>query len=160
MIHMPAKFSVQSQKINKELIALGLFIKSHRKSHKITSQNAAEAAGISRMTLYRIERGDSSVTWGAYLSVLDALGLQIQIRSKNQIEKKKDQTLSPVKVSDYKVLKGLAWQLKDDAKISPKEALQIYERNWRHVQESALTQKEKKLIQSLLSMYGSEKLLV
>jgi hypothetical protein len=44
---------------------------------------AAEAAGMSRVTLHRIERGEPSVTPGAYLSAIDAVGLQLELRDPN-----------------------------------------------------------------------------
>ena len=36
----------------------------------------SERAGLDRTTLYRIERGDPSVTLGAYFNVFRVLGLQ------------------------------------------------------------------------------------
>lgn len=39
----------------------------------------AQRAGVSRTTLYNIERGDASVTLGAYVRILAALGLDKDI---------------------------------------------------------------------------------
>ena len=39
----------------------------------------AEAAGLSRVTLHRIERGEPAVTIGAYLNVITALGRHLDI---------------------------------------------------------------------------------
>jgi len=36
----------------------------------------AERAGLSRVTLHRIERGDSAVTMGSYLRIMMVLGLE------------------------------------------------------------------------------------
>jgi len=43
-------------------------------------QMVAERAGISRVTLSKIEHGDPSVTMGAYASVLFVLGLEQQLQ--------------------------------------------------------------------------------
>ncbi|NDB70822.1 MAG: hypothetical protein EB015_22995 [Methylocystaceae bacterium] len=56
-----------------------------------------------------------------------------------------------IHLKHYPALKKLAWQLKDDADLTPKEALNIYERNWRHIDEAALEPHEKKLIDNLRS---------
>ena len=54
-------------------------IKLARKRRKLTTVQVAERAGIARSTLYLIEKGDSSVTIGAYFNVLRVLGLQNDI---------------------------------------------------------------------------------
>ena len=59
---------------------LGDEIKTVRKRWQISVSATAEAAGVSRVTLYRIERGEPSVTVGAYANVLAALGLELDIR--------------------------------------------------------------------------------
>ncbi len=47
-----------------------------RKRRKLTMQQVAERAGIDRTTLYKIEKGNGSVSMIAYFNVLRALGLQ------------------------------------------------------------------------------------
>lgn len=54
-------------------------IKLARKRRKLTTVQVAERAGIARSTLYLIEKGNSSVTIGAYFNVLRVLGLQNDI---------------------------------------------------------------------------------
>jgi transcriptional regulator with XRE-family HTH domain len=66
------------------------------KALKVSATTAAEAAGMSRMTLHRIERGEPSVTMGAY----------------------------------------------------------TYERNWRHVDKSALDANERQLLADLARALG------
>ncbi len=58
------------------LETMGENIKLARKRRKLTTVQVAERAGIARSTLYLIEKGDSSVTIGAYFNVLRVLGLQ------------------------------------------------------------------------------------
>jgi transcriptional regulator with XRE-family HTH domain len=49
---------------------MGENIKLARKRRKLTSLQVSERAGIARSTLYLIEKGDSSVSMGAYFNVL------------------------------------------------------------------------------------------
>ena len=58
------------------LVQMGENIKLARKRRKLTAMQVAERAGIARSTLYLIEKGDSSVSMGAYFNVLRVLGLQ------------------------------------------------------------------------------------
>lgn len=55
---------------------MGENIKLARKRRKLTAIQVAERAGIARSTLYLIEKGDPSVSLGAYFNVLRVLGLQ------------------------------------------------------------------------------------
>jgi len=54
---------------------LGENIKLARKRRKLTTIQVAERAGIDRSTLYQIEKGNPSVSMGAYFNVLRVLGL-------------------------------------------------------------------------------------
>ena len=66
-------------KYNLLLEQMGENIKLARKRRKLTTIQVAERAGIARSTLYLIEKGDASVTLGAYFNVLRVLGLQNDI---------------------------------------------------------------------------------
>lgn len=57
----------------KVLIQLGEQIKLARLRRRISAKLAAERAGISRATLWNIEKGSPSVAIGAYAAVLHAL---------------------------------------------------------------------------------------
>lgn len=63
-------------KFLKILEQLGENIKLARKRRKLTTIQVAERAGIDRTTLYHIEKGNPSVSLGAYFNVLRVLGLQ------------------------------------------------------------------------------------
>lgn len=63
-------------KFNQLLEHMGENIKLARKRRKLTTVQVSERAGIARSTLYLIEKGDPSVSLGAYFNVLRVLGLQ------------------------------------------------------------------------------------
>ena len=63
-------------KIDKILAELGENIKLARLRRKLSTEQIAERAGISRKTLYEIERGRPNVSLGNYARVLSALGLE------------------------------------------------------------------------------------
>src|SRR3984885_4998610 len=54
---------------------LGQDIRDARRRRRIPAAILAERASLSRMTLNRIEKGDPSVSMGAYATVLFVLGL-------------------------------------------------------------------------------------
>lgn len=58
------------------LNSLGENIKLARLRRRLSASQIAERAGISRATLWQIEKGVSSVTMGAYFQVLFVLGLE------------------------------------------------------------------------------------
>ena len=57
------------------LIKLGEDIAVARKKRHISTVSMAERAFISRGTLYKVEKGDPSVSMGIYATVLSILGL-------------------------------------------------------------------------------------
>lgn len=63
-------------KFNQLLGQMGENIKLTRKRRKLTAVQVSERAGIARSTLYLVEKGDASVSLGAYFNVLRVLGLQ------------------------------------------------------------------------------------
>jgi Predicted transcriptional regulators len=61
------------------LMRIGQYIRAKRKQLKVTATMVASTAGISRVTLHRIERGVATVSMGSYMEVLWALGLKMTI---------------------------------------------------------------------------------
>ncbi len=67
---------VITPKGQKILATLGENIKLARLRRKLGTEQIAERSGISRKTLWQIEKGTPSVTMGAYFQVLFVLGLE------------------------------------------------------------------------------------
>ncbi|MCY4206001.1 MAG: helix-turn-helix domain-containing protein [Bacteroidetes bacterium] len=74
----------------KSLTKLGADITIARKKRRITAASMAERAFLSRSTFTRIEKGDPTVSMGAYLSVLAVLGLS---KNLGQIADRENDTL-------------------------------------------------------------------
>jgi transcriptional regulator with XRE-family HTH domain len=159
---MPAKAPPVGDVLTARLQALGRRIRAHRERQKVSATAAAEAAGLSRVTLHRIERGEPSVTLGAYLSVIDAVGLQLEVHDPQAQPPAADKAALPERVTlaDYPQLQRLAWQLHDVDTLSPADALSLYERNWRHVDRVHMEPAERALLQSLVEQLGGGRLLV
>jgi hypothetical protein len=102
------------------------------------------------------------VTVGAYLSAIDAIGLQLDLTDPRAARAPTPSLALPtrVRLADYPQLKQLAWQRPGVDEISPAEALSLYERNWRHVNPAQLTPAERALVQMLSSQLGGGALLV
>jgi hypothetical protein len=60
-----------------------------------------------------------------------------------------------VHITEYPQLRLIAWNRRDDDLIEEDEALALYERNWRYVDRSQLTDKEQQLIDRLVIQYGN-----
>lgn len=56
---------------------LGLMILLHRKERKMTAQDLADRAGISRTTLYKIEKGDLKCEIGIVFEVAALVGVTL-----------------------------------------------------------------------------------
>ena len=63
-------------------------------------------------------------------------------------------------LADYPQLARLAWQFQGASDVTPAEALSLYERNWRHIEQGALALNERELIQQLVASLGGSRLLV
>lgn len=65
-----------------ELLQIGEIIKERRNSLRINQLNLAEMAGISKNTLYKIERGQANPTIEVLKKIADILGLEIKMEVK------------------------------------------------------------------------------
>ena len=156
MSNMPSASPYTSPEQQADLQRLGSRLRAHRKALGVTAVACAEAAGVSRVTLHRIEAGNPSVTIGAYCNVAAALGVHLGVPV---VEPPPVESRS-VAVGDYPGLRALAWQTDAGTTISEVEALNLYERGWRHLDQGLLTERERAFIQHLADAHSHGALLV
>lgn len=156
---MPAQPPAIANATAEHLARLGQQIRAHRKALRVSAIVVAEAAGISRVTLHRIEKGEPAVTMGAYVNVMAGLGLEFGVVLPNHTATGGDGIKwgwipARIQLSDYPQLKQLAWQVHGTDELTPAEALGIYERNARHLDFAAMEPQEKNLIEGLRVALG------
>jgi transcriptional regulator with XRE-family HTH domain len=148
--------------------AIGDRIRARRKALKVSVGTTAEAAGMSRVTLHRIERGEASVTMGAYLNAMSALGLEVAVTLKGPAadpaapEAPASTRALPdrIVIADYPQLRRLAWSIPGAVDVSPQEALDLYERGWRHIAPDTMEPREHDLFTALVRVLAGGHLLV
>lgn len=155
---MPARAPAIEPLAQRDLEMLGERLRTQRKSMRIAAESVARAANMSRQTLNRIEHGEPSVTMGAYLNAMRALGLELKVVSTaHPVAARGD--ADAVRLDDYPQLKRLAWHRRGET-LNENEAFALYERNWRHVDQSNLELEERDFIDHLVKRYGNGVLLV
>jgi transcriptional regulator with XRE-family HTH domain len=152
---MPAKNPKITEETAHRLRALGERIRAQRKNLKLNATVAAEAAGMSRITWYRIEKGEPAVTMGAWFNAATVLGLTVDI-PETKIAGTGRQGWIParIRLADYPELEKLAWHVHGTEDLSPREAMDIYERNQRHIDKEAMTPEEALLLDALHVAFG------
>jgi transcriptional regulator with XRE-family HTH domain len=126
-------------------LGLGARIASERKALGLRALSAARSAGISRVTLHRIEKGETS----------DEQAPQ------NQQAKTPLTFDGPnIRIGDYSQLTALAWQLDVNTLLTDVEARGIYERNKRFLDVQQINSNERTLMQRLIAEKDMENLLV
>lgn len=156
---MPAKPPKISAASADALARIGARIRARRKALRVNATAAAEAAGVSRVTLHRIEKGEPSVTMGAYFNVMAALDIEFGIvphATTADTEERKGWLPARVRLSDYPQLKQIAWQVRGTNELTPVEALGIYERNARHLDMATMEARERDLIDALRLALGGK----
>lgn len=73
---MGKKTTVQTPKLTSLLGLLGENIRLARLRRHLSASMIAERAGMTRMTLRAVEKGEPTVSFGAYANVLFSLGLE------------------------------------------------------------------------------------
>ncbi|MEZ0366518.1 helix-turn-helix domain-containing protein [Mycobacterium sp. pUA109] len=149
------------------LTELGGELRNRRLALGVSAVTTAEAAGMSRVTLHRIEAGSPAVTIGAYLNAAAALGLRLTLdepqhrrRPAHEAAPGQDAPETTVRVGDFPQLHAIAWQLRAETELTGVEALQLYERNWRHVDQAAMSDEERAFVQQLADAHSAGVLLV
>lgn len=151
---MPSPAPLTPEQCTAQLQALGAQIRAQRKALRLSATVTAEAAGLSRVTLHRIEKGEPSVTMGAWCNALAALGMELQAHTCTQTQPaaapdRAGWIPARVALADYPQLRALAWQVHGTDTLTPAEALGIYERNARHLDMEAMPTHEKVLLEAL-----------
>jgi transcriptional regulator with XRE-family HTH domain len=160
---MPYNIPLNTPKLKKTLATIGDEIRRQRKGLNVSAQALSESAGISRVTLSRIEKGEGSVAMGAYIRVISALGLSLKLlnpKDNNSNLNNQPDIETKIALDDYPQLKKIAWQIKKTSELKPLEALSLYERNWRHLRLNDMSAEEWALIQKLIRLKGSGRPLV
>jgi transcriptional regulator with XRE-family HTH domain len=157
------------------LQALGERLRLARRRRQMTAQQVAMAAGITRVTLRRVEAGEPGVLMGTYLRVMSALGLaqdlilvarddllgrRLQDAALTRSAVPKTARVVRIRLADYPMLREVAWSTDDEAELTPQEAFALYERNWRHIDRDAMGPRERGLVEHLTKTVGHGVLLV
>lgn len=72
-----ANLRVYSNYSQHAMAMLGQLILLHRKERKMTAQDLADRAGISRMTLHKVERGDMKCEIGIVFELAALVGVKL-----------------------------------------------------------------------------------
>lgn len=157
------------------LEALGERLRLARRRRKMTAQQVALEAGITRVTLRRVEAGEPGVLMGTYLRVLatlglaqdlivvardDMLGRRLQDEELTRSAVPKTARAQRIRLADYPMLREVAWSTDPAAELTPRDAFALYERNWRHIDREAMDRRERDLVEHLTKTVGKGVLLV
>lgn len=75
IINVMKRRNILLPQAKRTLIQFGENIKAARLRRKISMEQIAERAGISRATVWAVEKGSASVAMGTYMQILFVLGL-------------------------------------------------------------------------------------
>lgn len=140
----------------RQLRDLGKRIRARRKALNISATVAAEAAGMSRITWHRIEKGEPSVTIGAWANALNVIGLTLAVPGPDDNQPDRhDWIPARIRLADYPQLQKLAWHVRGE-ELNAREALDIYERNLRHIDMADMTETERQLLDALRKAFGED----
>lgn len=145
----------------KAQVDLGQQLRAVRLTQQRTQEEIAVRSGVSLRALQQLEGGAGS-TLTTFLQVLEALGklpiLKTLAPAVGDGAAQQPAMRAPkrrtIRIADYPQLKLIAWNRRADATLDEKEALALYERNWRHVDTDALEPKERTLIDRLAKTIG------
>ena len=153
---MPAAIEkLTSEQLEARVGALALQVRQRRKVLGVSVVTAAQAAGMSRDTWHRMEKGEVTVTIGAWFNALSVLGLEFGVRVAGAAAPCTENNIPvTVQLADYPQLAALAWQVRGSTEISARAAFDIYERNERHIEQEKLTPEEAGLIDGLRKVFG------
>ena len=158
---MPAAIEkLTSEQLESRVTALAVQMRQRRKVMGVSVTTAAQAAGVSRVTWHRMEKGEITVTIGAWFNALAVLGLEFGIGLIGRQVQDRDvpgsAAVVPVSIAlaDFPQLAALAWHVQGVSAVSAREAFDIYQRNERHINHENLTPGEAALITNLGKVLG------
>ncbi|MCP9891890.1 helix-turn-helix domain-containing protein [Cyanobium sp. Aljojuca 7D2] len=146
---VPAAAPSPQGRCPQRLQAIGRRIRGRRRQLGISAMATAAAAGMSRVTLHRIETGAASVTLGALMNVLDALDLSFgQLEGAEDLGAQAAITTraEAIELAAYPLLQQLAWHVQGTGTLSPAEAAGLYARQRRRLDQEELQPQERQLI--------------
>ena len=170
---MPAHPKVQLDQ-ERLLRDLGERVRLARLRRRWTAQQVATEAGITRVTLHRLEAGAASTTLGTLVKVLGVLGLAQDLVlparddhvghdiSDAQLPRRRTTALPQhITLDQLPELQQAAWHLADKGiRLTPEEVFELYERNWRHIDRSRMGDTEARLLDRLTKTVGKGVMLV
>lgn len=166
---MPTTMKVLDDAALRQRVAeLARRVRQRRKVLGVTVVAAAEAAGMSRITWHRIEKGEVSVTIGAWFNALAVLGLRFGLgettvgeagegeAGEGEAGGRDEVACVPVEIrmQDFPQLQALAWQVAGRVTLRPREALDIYQRHRRHIDWTSMSPGERRLVNALMQLFG------
>ena len=122
---------------------LGEALRAARRGVGLTQAELAQQAQIGRQKLIQVEQGKPGVAIATYAAVAETLGLQLALKP------------AEVLIADYPELQQLAWNRQGEPMITERDALALYERNWRLVDAQAMPPHEKAFLQRLVARHGN-----
>jgi transcriptional regulator with XRE-family HTH domain len=135
---------------------IGRTIRARRKALGVSTVMAAHAAGVSRVTWHRVEKGEPSVTLGVYVAALQALGLGVEAAQAaapapvaSGPDKTESRIAAAVPIDRYPQLREIAWHVKDGFELTPTEAWGLYDRYRRHLRLEEMQPDERSLYDAL-----------
>jgi len=168
---MLAKMVPLAQAEVKQFAELGDRVRKARLRRGLSAEELSAQAGISRMTLHRLERGEPTLTVATLLRVMGALGvtedLALLLKYDEVGHGAQDNRLPRrrfpvrIKLARYPQLKQAAWHIVDpNAELTRQEAFSLYEKNWRHIDQQAMPPAEIALLEQLKATVGKGVMLV
>jgi transcriptional regulator with XRE-family HTH domain len=158
------------------LAELGERLRRARLRRSLTAAEVASQAGITRVTLHRLERGEPAVTIATLLKVMAGLGMSpdfallardagVAAGSPPHTEPGRPTRSASaprrVRLARYPQLARLAWQLSPSVReLDAAEAFALYERGWRHLDLESMEPHERALLKRLTASVGKGVLLV
>lgn len=182
MRYMPARPDPLPEPQARLIAEWGERLRLARLRRRLSAEATAVAAGITRATLHRAERGEPAITLGTFVKLMGVMGLDGDVAllarddpagrllQDQQLPRRRAATPPPrrrlprrgrVRLADYPQLRQLAWHLAPEVQeLTPEEAFALYERHWRHVDAQALDEAERQLLRELTATVGRGVMLV